>query len=189
MRPLLLCRERLHRLLSVLDREGGTCSLRDLFRTYRIHAWEVEQAEVAGWVAISERKPVVGRPSRVAAKLSKSEAAKLPPWRFQIPKELSVRHWRFAFETTCSVSSHSYFGLSLSSATRAYLIAFPQARSRAGAAASASRLLKKPMIRAARRWFQSCDSRTIHEEMPKTPEAIYARIRERDAEQAGRRIW
>ena len=178
MRPHKLCRERLTRLLVVLERNGGECSIRDLFRTFRIYDWEVEQAEDSGWLSISERKPVVGRPSRVATKLSENGAAKLPPWRFQIPKELSVRHWRFALELASVASSRGYFGCSLSSAVRAYLIAFPQARSRAGAAASASRLRKKPMIQAARRWFLASDLYTSKEEMPSTPNAIYARLAE-----------
>lgn len=189
MRQLLLCRERLTRLLAVLDSEGGSCSLRDLYRTYGIREWEVEQAEEAGWVEISERKPAVGRPSRVAAKLSESQSAKLPPWRFQIPKELSVRHWRFALELASVGPTRGYFGFGLSNATRAYLIAFPQARSRAGAAASASRLLKNPMIRAARRWFLATDLHSYDEEMPKTPAAIYARLAELREQQEARRSW
>lgn len=149
--------------------------------------WEVEQAEEAGWVPIFVRKPAVGRPSRVATKLSKSEVAKLPPWRRQIPKELSVRHWRFALELASVGLTRGYFGFGLSNATRAYLIAFPQARSRAGAAASASRLLKNPMIRAARRWYLSSDLGTYDEEMPKTPAAIYARLAELRAQQESAR--
>ncbi len=189
MRSLLLCRERLTRLLAVLDREGGSCSLRALYRTYGIRDWEVEQAEEAEWVSITEQKPVVGRSSFVATKLSKSLSAKLPPWRFQIPKELSCRHWRFALESTMPAPSRNEFGCSLSSATRAYLIAFPYAKSRAGAAASASRLLKRPMIQAARRWFLAADLHSHNEEMPKTPYAIQARLAELKAQQEARRTW
>jgi hypothetical protein len=178
MRPLILCRERLTRLLSVLDREGGECSVRRLCRNFAIYEWEVEQAEEAGWVTISERKPRVGRPSCVARKVSENQSAKLPPWRMQIPKELSHRHWRFVLELASVAPTRGYFGFGLSSATRAYLMAFPQARSRAGAAASASRLLKKPMVRAARRWFLATDLHSYDEEMPKTPQAIYHRLAE-----------
>jgi hypothetical protein len=147
----------------------------------------VEQAEEAGWVAISERKPAVGRPSRVATKLSESQSAKLPPWRFQITKELSVRHWRFALESTSLGPRRNEFGNCLSSATRAYLIAFPYAKSRAGASASASRLLKNPMVRAARRWFLATDLHSYDEEMPKTPAAIHARLAELREQQEARR--
>lgn len=178
MRPLIFCRERLTRLLSVLDREGGECSVRRLCRSFAIYEWEVEQAEEAGWVTIAERKPPVGRPSRVARKVSESQTAKLPPWRMQIPKELSARHWRFALESTGIEHGRGHFGFTLSSATRAYLIAFPNAKSRKGAAASASRLRKKPMIQAARRWFFDSHLIPKGEEMPKTSQAIYRRLAE-----------
>jgi hypothetical protein len=46
-------------------------------------------------VAIETRKPHTGRPSRIV-RLSESLAAKLPPWRFEIPRRISHRHWRFA---------------------------------------------------------------------------------------------
>jgi hypothetical protein len=143
-----------------------------------MRAWEVEQAEMAGWISISERKPVTGRPSRDATKLSETMSAKVPPQRRLIPQELSQRHWRFALESTSVAPARNKFGFSLSSATRAYLIAFPQAKSRAGAVASASRLMKKPMIRAVRRWFLSSDLVTYDEEMPKTPQEIYTRLAE-----------
>jgi len=190
MRQNLLSRERLNRLLKVLEREGGTCSLRRLWRNFSIWGWEVEQAEEAGWVSISERKPTVGRPSRVATKLSENISAKLPPPSSTIPKEMSIRHWRFALESTSVGPRRGGFGFGLSTATRAYLIAFPYAKSRAGAAASASRLLKKPMIRAAMRWFFASDLGTMDEEMPKTPSAIYARIAElRERRERARRAW
>lgn len=189
MRPLLLCRERLTRLLTVLDREDGECSLRDLYRSYSVRDWEVEQAEEAGWVSIFERKPAVGRPSRVAVKLSETQSAKLPPKRFQIPKELSHRHWRFALELASIGPARNEFGFSLSSATRAYLIAFPQARSRAGAAASASRLRKKPIIQAARRWFMANDLHSYDEEMPATAAAIHGRLADLRRQQEAKRRW
>lgn len=177
-RPLILCHERLTRLLFVLDREWVECSVRRLCRIFAIYDWEVEQAEEAGWVKISERKPSVGRPSCVARKVSENESAKLPPWRYMIPKELSVRHWRFALELTGVEHGRGHFGFTLSSATRAYLIAFPNAKSRAGDAGIASRLRKKPMIQAARRWFLATDLHSYDEEMPKMPQAIYRRLAE-----------
>jgi hypothetical protein len=178
MRPLILCRERLTRLLSVLDREGGECSVRRLCRNFAIYNWEVEQAEEAGWVSITERKPPVGRPSCVARKVSENQSAKLPPWRYMIPKGMSIRHWRFALESTSVEHGRGYFGFRRSSATRAYLIAFPNAKSRKGAAASASRLRKHPMIAAARRWFFDSNLIPYGEEMPNTPQAIYRRLAE-----------
>ncbi len=177
MRPLLLCRERLTRILTVLEREGGVCTLRDLYRTYRIHDWEVEQAEESGWVNISERKPAVGRPSRVAEKLSKTQCAKLPPWRYTIPREISIRHWRFAMETVDFMNG-GRFGFKVATAVHAYLKAFPNAKSRAGAYASASRLMKRRDVRIARLWFQRTTELRNYETMPGSPAAILERLKE-----------
>lgn len=145
----------------------------------------MEQAEEAGWLAISIRKPTVGRPSRVAVKLSESQSAKLPPARHTIPIELSIRHFDFALQLTCPTTRRGVLGLQ--SATDAYLLSFPDAKSRAGAAASASRLRRHPMIQAARRWFLATDLHDYDEEMPPTPSAIYARLAElRREQEAGR---
>ena len=65
MRPLILCRERLGRIRRVLERYGGTATMRDLWRSHTIYDWEIEQAAEMGWFKISTRKPRVGRPSRV----------------------------------------------------------------------------------------------------------------------------
>jgi hypothetical protein len=178
MRPLLLCRERLIRLLAVLDREGGSCSLRDIFRTYGVCNWEVGQAEEAGWVTISTRKPAVGRSSQVAEKLSETHSAKLPPWRYAIPKELSCRHFNFALHLSIIGPKRNAFGFGLQSATDAYLRSFPSCKSRAGAAASASRLMKRPMIQAARSWFLATDLHSCHERIPATVTGIYRRLAE-----------
>ncbi len=178
MRPALLCRERLNRILAVLDREDGACSVRDLSRTYGIEKWEVEQAADAGWVSICQHKPRVGRSSFVAGKLSKTPSAKLPPMRYAIPHEMSIRHDRFAWESVSVVAKRNAFGFGLQSATNAYLRAFPACKSRAAAAVNASRLMKRPMIRAARLWYRKIDERSLLEPMPSTPEAIYRRLRE-----------
>lgn len=174
MRSLMLCRERLNRLLTVLNREGGECSVRRMARNFAVPEWEVEQAETLGWVAISERKPAVGRPSKLVEVLSETPSAKLPPWRNAIPKEISIRHYNFAFQLACPNARCN----GLQSATEAYLRSFPCSRSRAGAAASAHRLLKKPMIQAAQRWFNEYSLHRLREPMPRTPSAIYARLAE-----------
>lgn len=178
MRPLLLSRERLHRLLSVLDRKGGSCSLRELTRIFGIWDWEVEQAEELGWVSISVRQPAVGRPSRVAEKLSENLPAKLPPLRDEISPEMSIRHSNFAFTLAMPVTTRNGYGFGMPTATAAYLLSFPACRSRAGAAASASRLLRNPMIRAAKTWYQRGGWRVLEEPMPATPAGIYRRLAE-----------
>jgi hypothetical protein len=172
MRSLILCRERLNRILGILDRNGGIVSLRDFWRTYGVHEWEVEQAAELGWLRIVTRKPRVGRPSRVAQKLSECESAKLPPFRCQIPREISIRHWRFALESvSCS-------GFKMTTRVRAYLRAFPNARSRAGASASASRLMKRRDVRVVRLWFLRISESRHYEDMPNNVNAILTRLRE-----------
>ncbi len=178
MRPLLLCRERLNRLLSVLERTDGVCSVRDLFRSYGIRDWEVQQAANAGWVSICERKPPVGRSSLVAVKLSENPSAKLPPYRYAIPNELSIRHQRFVLESISAVSNRNMFGFGIQSATDAYLRAFPTCKSRAAAAVNACRLMKRPMIRAARLWYRRIDMTLLDEPLPPTPADVYRRLRE-----------
>ena len=148
---LLLSRERLERIQRILNRVGGSLSLREFSRTFSVWVWEVEQAAALGWVKIETRKPRTGRPSRIATIVSKPEAAKLPPYRWQIEKPISIRHWNFAFHS-------AYFAIKGGSSaffrtppyTDAYLRAFPAARKRRAAAASMSRLLRHPHVRAAR---------------------------------------
>lgn len=177
MRQNLLCRERLRRLLAVLDRHGGTASFRDLSRSYRVRDWEVEQAEELGWVRIFICRPRVGRPSRIAQKLSESHSAKLPPFRREIPRCISYRHERFAFETTNAMCG-GYFGFKLSTRVRAYLVSFRHAKCRAGASASASRLMKRRDVRLARLWFQRTSGLRPREPMPATVDGIIIRLRE-----------
>jgi hypothetical protein len=62
MKPLTLCRERLKRLLLVLARQGGTETLRQLDRRFRIWRWEVEQTADLGWLEIKTLKPRTGPP-------------------------------------------------------------------------------------------------------------------------------
>ena len=172
MRSSILCRERLNRILSLLDRNGGHITVRDFFRRFAVYDWELEQAEKLGWIMIVERKPRVGRPSRVVEKLSECQSAKLPPYRYSIPKEINIRHWRFALESvSCS-------GFKLTTCTRAYLRAFPNARNRAGASASASRLMKRLDVRVMRMWFQKSSEMPHDEEMPNNVNAIITRLRE-----------
>jgi hypothetical protein len=70
-------------------------------------------------------------------------------------------------------------------ATDAYLLSFPCCKSRAAAAASASRLKKRPMIQATRRWFMACGLGTYEEEMPNTPAGIYSWLAELRAKKGG----
>jgi hypothetical protein len=63
---------------------------------------------------------------------------------------------------------------------RAYLRTYGNARSEAGARASASRLMKRRDVQAARQWFHAVLCREVPqgEPMPRTLVGIYARLRQ-----------
>jgi len=151
MRPLILCLERLQRILRVFQREGDEVSIRRFRRNHEIYPWEIEQAAELGWLVIETRKPRTGRPSTVARKLSNSPSAKLPPRRSTIGRRISIRHQRFVHFYLCG---GGFF--TKPSARRAYLLAFPDARSLSGVDASAHRLLRHPDVRAYLTWIRVC---------------------------------
>jgi hypothetical protein len=191
MRPLTLCRERLNRILSILERNDGALTVREFARTFSVWEWEIEQAAALGWLKIETRKPRTGRPSRIATIVSKPQAAKLPPYRWQIEKQISIRHWNFAFHSAYSaIKGGSSFIWRIPPYTDAYQQAFPAARNRRAAAASMSRLLRHPHVRAARAWFYSKISHEISkdEPMPDTASGIWQRLRELGSWRAGPRI-
>ena len=181
MRSSTLCRERLDRIQHILARNAGALTVRDFARTFSVWEWEIEQAAALGWIKIEMRKPRTGRPSRIIREVSKPQAAKLPPYRWQIEKPISIRHWNFAFHSAHSAikgGSSTFFRTP--PYTDAYLRAFPAARKRRAAAASMSRLLRHPHVRAARAWFYSKISHEIprEEPMPETATGIWQRLRE-----------
>jgi hypothetical protein len=181
MRPLILCRERLNRILSILDRNDGSLTMREFARTFSVWEWEIEQAATLGWLKIETRKPRTSRPSRIAKIVSKPQAAKLPPYRWQIEKQISIRHWNFAFHSVYSaIKGGSSFVWPIPPYTDAYQQAFPAARNRRAATASMSRLLRHPHVRAARAWFYFKVSHEISREepMPDTASGIWQRLRE-----------
>lgn len=70
---------------------------------------------------------------------------------------------------------------------RAYLSTYRNARSEAGARASASRLMRRREVQAARQWFHAALCREIPrgEPMPRTVAGIWARLRELGSPRAG----
>jgi hypothetical protein len=147
-----LPRESLDRLLLILEREGGAETRRQLSRLYSFQSWEIEEAEAMGFVRIEMRKPKTGRPSKVA-RLSKSQPRNYLPSRSKIGRRIKYNHERFAFLTVFESlkGSNRYSGLP--GYVESYLKAYPGAKSRAGAYASCSRLLRHPHVFAARQWF------------------------------------
>lgn len=151
----MLSRERLHRIQRLLARHDGALSIRDFERSYGVHRWEIEEAEALGWLVIETQKPRTGRPSRMVREVSKPCSAKLPPWRTEIEKPISFRHWRFVVESLLAVKRGSHRVFALQTMTDAYQSAFPNARKRRAASASVCRLLKTPGVRALRAWYRA----------------------------------
>jgi hypothetical protein len=172
----MLCRERLDRLLAILDSKNGRASIRDLSRSYRMYCWEIEQAADLGWVKIETYHPPVGRPSRRIEKLSNNEVAKLPPYREQIPSEINFRHHKFALGSI-NIMPGGDFGFKLSTLVLAYMKTFPNARSRKGAYASASRLAKRFEVKLMKHWYRLTMAMPQHEPMPNTIQGIINRLR------------
>ncbi len=176
---MTLCRERLHRILDVLDRNAGELPARTFTRSFSVWQRELEAAAALGWVEIVSRKPPIGRPSRIVCKVSQPDAAKVPPSRRMIEKRIPHRHWMFALYSTHATPYGSRFlvaqGFGLPCITDAYQKAFPRARNRKAAAASASRLKRRYDVRMARAWFYARASREIPDAgpMPETASGIW----------------
>jgi len=187
MRPLILCRERLDRILRILARVCGALTVREFGRTYSVWKWEVEQAAALGWIKIETHKPRTGRPSRIATIVSKPEAAKLPPYRWQIEKPIRFQHKLFAMHSTCAVKHGSRKLVHLPAITDVYQSVFKRATKRRAATASASRLMRRSDVRAARAWYYARfdGDAPRNESMPDTERGIWQRLRELGSWRAG----
>lgn len=161
-----LCLERLNRLLRVLDRLGGSATIRDLERGHGIWWWEVEQAEELGWIRVFTRKGSVGRPAEVIDKLNKTPSAKYPLPRHMIPREIKWSHQRFAMISVTPIAKNNRFGFGLPSMTTAYLMTYPKCRSRNAAAVGASRLMKRLDVRLMRHWLFAEINKKLSGPMP-----------------------
>lgn len=173
-----LSRERLHRLLFVLTRQGGAETARQLFRRFAIFPDEIAQAEALGWVATETGKPRTGRPSRIV-RLSKSTTAKLPRWRSEIPRRISHHHWRFAFASVYQGIRGGMPRHGIPPLVVVYRDLFPSAKSEAGAAASCSRLLRHPHVHAARQYCYArlCGEIPQSEPYPSTPREAWETLK------------
>jgi hypothetical protein len=180
MRSLILCRERLARIQRVLKKNAGALPVRTLARSYHVWEWEIEQAAALRWIHIETRKPRTGRPSRIAKIVSKPEAAKLPPYRWQIEQPIRFQHKLFAMHSTCAVKHGSRKLVHLPAITDVYQSVFKRARKRRAATASASRLMRRSDVKAARAWYYArFDGDAPRSElMPDTASGIWQRLRE-----------
>jgi hypothetical protein len=178
-----LTRERLARIQSLLRRSPEGISVRDLARSYGVRACEVEQAVALGWLEIVTRKPRVGRPARLARLASDPCNAKLPPYRAELERPISIRHFLFAVKSLLCTKRGRRGFMPMPPMVDAYLQAFPRARKRRAAMASVSRLLRHPDVRAARAWFYAQVRQEIPRgvEMPSTANAIWQALSKRGA--------
>ena len=190
MRPLTLCRDRLDRIERILASNAGALPVRDFARSFSVWEWEIEQAAALGWLKIEIRKPRTGRPSRIAKEVSKPQAAKLPPYRCQIEQPISIRHQLFAIHSTCAVKHGSRKLVYLPAITDAYQSVFKRATKRRAATASASRLMRRSDVKAARAWYNARfdGDAPRSESMPDTASGIWQRLRELGSWRAGPRI-
>lgn len=184
MLPLILCRERLARIQRILAKNAGALPVREFTRSFSVWEWEVEQAAALGWIKIETRKPRTGRPSRIAKEVSKPDAAKLPPYRWQMERPINFQHKLFAIHSTCAVKHGSRWlashGFSLPCITDVYQSVFKRAAKRRAATASASRLMRRSDVRAARAWYYARfdGDAPRNESMPDTATGIVQRLRE-----------
>jgi hypothetical protein len=179
-----LCRERLERIQRILNKSAGALTVRELARSFSVWEWEIVEAAALGWIQIETKKPRTGRPSRIVREVSKPDAAKLPPFRWQMEKPISYRHAHFARLSTHAMHRGSRWlaarGFGLPCTTDVYQSAYPRALGRKGAAASASRLRRRNDVKAARAWhYARFDGDVPRDEpMPRTVNAIIQRLRE-----------
>lgn len=190
MRSSIFCRERLDRIQRILERNAGALTVREFYRTFSVWEWEVEQAAELGWIKIETRKPRTGRPSRIARIVSETPAAKLPPYRWQIEQPISFQHKLFAMHSTCAVKHGSRKLVHLPAIADVYQSVFKRATNRRAATASASRLMRRSDVKAARAWYYARfdGDAPRSESMPDTASAIWQRLRELGSWRAGPRI-
>jgi hypothetical protein len=151
MKPNILTRERLKSIEDAIDKHGGSVSVRFLLWNHFIQRHIIDEAVAGGYIAFETRKPRTGRPSLIIRKVSRSHPTQLPPSRYSLEDCITPRHWNFAFYYALGECGPGMFSFRRR-AYVAYQRSFPSARSKAGAKASASRLLRKPHIQAAIQW-------------------------------------
>lgn len=172
--PPPLTRDRLAIIIRALQRRGGEMKHRDLNRFNGIKWWEIEQAAEKGFIITEKRKPHTGRPSEWAIlngrptatrpfweprkdsegnPVSRNYPTKLPPAPNHSDRRINPREWKFAFWYVYGEFEPSAgpFGFRRRAGV-AYMKSFPNCKSKKGARASASRLLKRQQARAAIAW-------------------------------------
>lgn len=156
--PPPLTRECLSILLRALARRGGEMRARDLSRLNGVEWWEINQAEEKKFIVTEIRKPPTGRPSKWVMlsnkkNVNQTHPTKLLPSRASLGRRILSQEWEFAFWYAIGDlgAGNGPFGFKRRAWT-AYQKAYPSCSSAASARASASRLLKRPEVKAAIAW-------------------------------------
>ncbi len=182
---LILSYEELKRLERVMLRKGGSMPMREVTRSYGIPLWIVDRAVQGGWVKTYFRKPPGrGRPSRIG-EFRDSSFANLPLRRKEIEPGFSGRHRRFALECVYTAVERGSVRFGIPAIVDVYQNLY-QCRSREGARASASRLMKRRDVQAMRQWYFAKLNREVwkDETMPDTISGIRKRLQEVGSERA-----
>jgi hypothetical protein len=182
----MLYQETLDRMLSTLERHEGSMTRRQLVRIYSFDLPDIHEAAELRWVTITQHKPRTGRPSIVVS--LNIDVNNTLPRNFPMPRHhalgihrVSIRHELFSRRTTDLVrrrrkgGAGDRFDVTLSSATRAYMLTYPKAKP-ASARASASRLMKRPAVHACRQWCFASFYEIPAEPMPRDAVAIWSRL-------------
>lgn len=174
MKPNILTRERLAVIVNSIEQHGGAVTIRHLMRNHGLHRSVIDEAIDKGFVTIEKRQGPRGRPSHILKKVSKSRPTKLPPRLLTLEDLIRLRHWMFAFYYTTGEIGPGFFDFKRR-AWVAYRKAYPTARSKEGARASASRLLRRSHIRAAIAWTfaKKFDRLNNYDNEPKTESEIW----------------
>ena len=174
MKPNILTRERLAVIKGSIERNRGSVTIRHLMRNHGLFRSVIDEAIEGGFLTVEIQKRSRGRPSQILKKVSQSHPTKIPPLRSTMEDCISIRHWNFAFSYMAGELGLGMFSFKRR-AWMAYKKSFPQVKSNAAARASASRLMKKPHIRAAIQWeFATyCDHLRIPGPDPQTTSEIW----------------
>ena len=149
-------------------------SVRDLMRSFAISPWEIEQAAELRRLRIVTRRPSGrGRPSRVAElRDEKMQSCPSRVGKSSLKSARDTGYLRCAQREMCPGGMRA-FGFNIPGIVTTYIETY-QPKSRAGARASASRLMRRPHVKAAMQWFYAQMAREIpgDEPMPETGSGI-----------------
>lgn len=179
MKPNILTRERLTAIEKSIDEHGGSVTIRHLMRNHGYNRHIIDEAVNGGYLILETLKPKQGRPSLIVKKVNESYPTKLPPRRSWLDHCISYRQWDFAFWYVMGELGPGMFSFRRR-AWFAYMKCYPSVKTQASARAGASRLMKKPKIRAVITWTfaKHCDPETDCEGLyPSTAEEIWDTLR------------